>query len=315
MRSKIRERLHGAHTGVEGCLRRARETVYWSGMNADLRDYIAKCGVCATYQKDQQKEPLISHKISNRPWETVECDIFHFEDRDYLCIVDYYSSYFEIDQPKDKTGNEVIGTLKRHFLTHGIPNNRLQTDNGPPYSSREFQQFMTSYDTEHVTSSPHYPQSNGKAEYVIKTAKNLPKKSKAAGRDLYLALLAWRNTHSEGLESSPSQRMFGRRIRTLIPTTSEFLKPKIVENVREKLLKRKQLQAKHYNISAKELPPPLSKGENVRVKPTDRSGRWFKARLEQQVDVRSYEVRTEDGKIFRRNRRLLRNSIVVVVVV
>ena len=302
MRPKIRERLHGAHTGVEGCLRRARETVYWPGMNADLRDYRAKCDVCATYQKDQQKEPLISHKIPNRPWETVGCDIFHFEDRDYLCAVDHYSSYFEIDQLKDRTGNEVIGTLKRHFSTHGILN-RLQTENGPPYTyiSREFQQFMRSYDIEHVTSSSHYPQSNGRAENAIKTAKNLLKKSKEAGTDLYL------NTPSESLGSSPSQRMFGRRTRTLIPTTNELLKPKIVENVRGKLLKRKQLQAKHYNISAKEL-PPLRKGEIVRVKPTDRSGRWFKARVEQQVDVRSYEVRTEDGKIFRRNRRHLRNS-------
>ena len=258
--------------------------------------------MCATYQKDQQKEPLISHKIPNRQWETGGCDIFHFEDRDYLCAVDYYSSYFEIDQLKDRTGNEVIGTLKRHFSTHGIPN-RLQTENGPPYTciSREFQQFMRSYDIEHVTSSPHYPQSNGRAENAIKTAKNLLKKSKEAGTDLYL------NTPSESLGSSPSQRMFGRRTRTLIPTTSELRKTKIVENVRGKLLKRKQLQAKHYNISAKEL-PHLSKGEIVRVKPTDRSGRWFKARVEQQVDVRSFEVRNEDGKIFRRNRRHLRNS-------
>ena len=98
---------------------------------------LAKFDVCATYQKDQQKEPLISHKIPNRQWETGGCDIFHFEDRDYLCAVDYYSSYFEIDQLKDKTGNEVIETLKRHFSTHGIPN-RLQTDNGPLYSFREF---------------------------------------------------------------------------------------------------------------------------------------------------------------------------------
>ena len=144
----------------------------------------------------------------------------------------------------------MIGTLKRHFSTHGIPN-RLQTENGPPYTyiSREFQQFMRSYDIEHVTSSSHYPQSNGRAENAIKTAKNLLKKSKEAGTDLYL------NTPSESLGSSPSQRMFGRRTRTLIPTTSELLKPKIVENVRGKLLKRKQLQAKHYNISAKELPP------------------------------------------------------------
>ena len=45
----------------------------------------------------------------------------------------------------------------------------------------------------------------------------------------------------------------------------------------------------------------------MRVKPTDRSGRWFKARVEHQVDVRSYEVRTEEGKTFRRNRRNLKN--------
>lgn len=229
------------------------ETVYWPGMNASLHYYIAKCDVRAMYQKDQQKEPLILHKIPNRLWETVGCDTLHFEDRDYLCTVDYYSSYFEINQLKDKIGNEVIGTLKQHFWTHGIPN-RLQTDNGPPYNSREFQQFVTSYDIEHVTSSPHYPQSNGKAENAIKTAKNLLKKSKAAGTDLYLALLAWRNTPSKGLESSLSQRMFGCCTRTLIPKTSELLKPKIVENVWGKLLKRKQLQAKPYNISAKELP-------------------------------------------------------------
>ena len=66
-------------------------------MNADLREYIAKSDVYATYQNDQQKEPRISHKIPNPPWETVRCDIVHFDGRDYLCTADYYSSYFEID--------------------------------------------------------------------------------------------------------------------------------------------------------------------------------------------------------------------------
>ena len=76
------------------------------------------------------------------------------------------------------------------------------SDNGPPFNSYEFQQFASNYDMEHVTSSPHYPQSNGKVENAIKTAKSLLKKSKAARSDIYLALLEWRNTPSEGLQSS-----------------------------------------------------------------------------------------------------------------
>ena len=80
-----------------------------------------------------------------------------------------------------------------------------------------------------------------------------------------------------------------------------------MEDVPGKLLKRKQGQAKYYNISAKEL-PCFSSGDVLRLKPTDRSGQWYKARVEQQVDVRSYDVGTEDGRVFRRNRRHFQSS-------
>ena len=65
------------------------------------------------------------------------------------------------------------------------------SDNGPPLNSNEFQQFATNIDIENVTSSPYYPQSNGKVENAIKTAKSFLKKSKAARSDIYLALLEW----------------------------------------------------------------------------------------------------------------------------
>ena len=40
----------------------------------------------------------------------------------------------------------------------------------------------------------------------------------------------------------------------------------------------------------------------------DSSQRWFKEEVEEQADVRSYNVRTEDGRILRRDRRHLRRS-------
>jgi len=135
------------------------------------------------------------------------------------------------------------------------------------------------------------------------------KKTKEAGTDFYLALLDWRNTPTEGVNSSPAQRLYGRRTRTLLPTSATLLKPKIPHNVRDKLLVKKELQTKYYNRHTREL-PPLTPGDQVRVipKPNDRSTKWTKAEVEEQVDVRSYNIRTEDGRVYRRNRRHLRKS-------
>ena len=111
------------------------------------------------------------------------------------------------------------------------------------------------------------------------------------------------------MSSSPAQRMFGRRTRTLLPTTSYQLKPKVQEDVKKKLLKQKPKQAKYCNQNTKEL-PPLQTGEVVRVAPKPGNGerKWFKARVEDQVDIRSYEVGTEDSRLYRRNLRHLRQS-------
>ena len=45
--------------------------------------------------------------------------LFTFNNQDYLCTVDYFSDYFEIDElHKSKTGATVIGKLKKRFSTH-----------------------------------------------------------------------------------------------------------------------------------------------------------------------------------------------------
>ena len=51
---------------------------------------------------------------------------------------------------------------------------------------------------------------------------------------------------------------------------------------------------------------PLRKGDAVVMLPSPQAQKWKKAQVEDQVDVRSYAVRTEDGRVFRRNRRHLK---------
>ena len=62
--------------------------------------------------------------------------MFTVNGTDYLCVVDYYSSYFEVNKVESKTAEEIAKKLRRQFFVHGILN-QLIRDN-MPFSSREF---------------------------------------------------------------------------------------------------------------------------------------------------------------------------------
>ena len=295
-------KLHASHLGVQGCLGRAREAFYWPGMNKDITEYISKCSTCNTYKPDQQKEPLICHELPSRPWQSISVDLFDFRGQNYLVTTDRYSNFFEVDRLTRTTSLAVINKLKLHMARYGLPE-RVTTDNGPQFDSVEFQKFASDYNFEHVTSFPHYPQANGKAENSVKTAKSILQKAFDTGQDPELAFLDFRNTPTEGMGSSPAQRLHSHRTRSLLPLSDGLLQPMVVPNVQDKLVQARTRQAHYYDRNSKEL-KPLQAGDVVRVKPTT-GKKWFKARVDSRVDIRSYDVRTEEGAAYRRNCRHL----------
>ena len=94
LRSQIIKRIHSSHLGVEGCLRRAREALYWPNMNTAVRDSVSTCDVCNSFQPEQQQEPLLPQKIPDRPWSQIGVDLFELQDTHYVIAVDYYSNFF-----------------------------------------------------------------------------------------------------------------------------------------------------------------------------------------------------------------------------
>ena len=156
-----------------------------------------------------------------------------------------------MDRIFGKKRKEVISKLKSQFARHGIPD-QLISDNGPPFSSREFQEFALTYQFEHLTSSPRYPRSNGKVKNAVKMVQNITKKARLAGTDPNLSLLDYRNTPTKGLGSSPAQPFFGRRTKTLVSKSSTPPVPEAVRGVPHKLKERKAKQAYYYDRAAKE---------------------------------------------------------------
>ena len=87
-------------------------------------------------------------------------------------MVDYASSYVEIAKLAATTSPDVILHMRSIFARHGIPET-VVSDNGPQYASYEFARFASEDGFIHVTSSPRYPQSNGKAERPVQNAEEV----------------------------------------------------------------------------------------------------------------------------------------------
>ena len=69
----------------------------------------------------------------------------------------------------------------------------LVSDNRHSYASETFAKVMQEYNVNHITSLSHYPQSNGLAEKFVQIAKNLFHKAREEGRNLFKALMIYRN--------------------------------------------------------------------------------------------------------------------------
>ena len=121
LRAEIKKDIHISHAGVEGCLRRTRESVYWPGMNAELRHWISTCEPCRRFEVSHGKETLTSYKVPQRPWEKVAVDLLTQDQKDYLVTVDYYSGFWELNRLHTTDSRTVIRTLKTHFARYGTP--------------------------------------------------------------------------------------------------------------------------------------------------------------------------------------------------
>ena len=101
LRSYMLKKVHSSHIGVERCLQKTRDVLYWPGMSVEIKDSISNCDPCNTYQKNQQKEPLIPHDPPKRAWSHVATDLLTFDEKEWSIIVDYWSDYLELNQLPD----------------------------------------------------------------------------------------------------------------------------------------------------------------------------------------------------------------------
>ena len=164
-------------------------------------------------------------------WSKLATDIFHFEGVSFLLIVDYTSRFLVVCKLTSMIGVHVANQCKLVFSEYGWPDT-LMSDNDPCYTSQAFTSVMQGLSVTHITSSPHYPQSNGLAEKYVEIVKCSFNKAIEEGKDLYKYLMIYHNTPITG----SLQILQGRSARSDLPMSNAARKqlgiqPEVLRNI------------------------------------------------------------------------------------
>ena len=221
-RSNVLRSLHSAHQGVSSMLGRAQQAVYWSAMALAIRNTRYNCQRCNELAPSQAREPLCLAPAPSYPFQQICMDYFELGGPSYLCIADRFSGWITIYHfPQSATSRQLISICRASLLAYGV-SEELSSDGGPQFTACEFQQFLRNWGVHHRLSSAEYPQSNGRAEVGVKSAKRIIQNNASRHGSLdndsaARAILQYRNTPIPEVGLSPAQMLLHRQLRDGIP--------------------------------------------------------------------------------------------------
>ena len=171
--ARILNSLHSAHQGVTSMLARARSAIYWPGLEKEIRNTRFNCQKCSERAPSQPKEPLHASIEPLYPYQKICCDYFELLHHAYLSIADRYSGWVSVYHfPISAKNHQLISICRALFQAYGAAE-ELSSDGGPQFVSHAFERFLKDWGVTHRLSSAEYPQSNGRAEVSVKTAKRI----------------------------------------------------------------------------------------------------------------------------------------------
>ena len=241
LRESYLQCLHEGHLSADKVESNAKQHMFWPGMRADIKDYTRRCQVCVKRSRPA-REPLQPHDIPEGPWQKIGMDFFDFKGKCFVLICDYFSKFPFMFNCKTSWGS-LRDRLIDLFSNEGYPR-EIISDNGSPFNSQEFADFLSSHGVRHTTSSPHYPQSNGFIERQIQTVKNLLYKAVDADTRSFQEVLAELRSTKIGKDlPSPAEILHGRCLVTGAPVKVDHA------SVRTALVNRQIKDSQHYNKS------------------------------------------------------------------
>ena len=164
----------------------------------------------------------------------------------------------------------------------------MVSDNGPPFTSKEFEDFLSSNGIAHIFSAPYHPASNGAAENAVKTVKGAIKKAIRENVDINLFLniflLHYRNTEHCTTGEAPASLMLGRRLRTKLDALRPDRSNRVVN------------RQKHQQDGGPKGLREFRQGDNVWLRQYGSRDKWVQGSIAERLGITDYKVVDTMGK-------------------
>ena len=213
LRKDVVETLHAAHQATENMKSSARNEFFWPGMDRMIAQARDQCKFCNETSTSQPGEPMTELLPPTFLFEQVCLNYMDLKGKKYLVEADRYSGWLSVTKMASTSFTNLAVVLRQLMCWHGVPE-VMETEGGPPFTGKEFAEFCSQWKITHRLSSAGFPQSNGRAELPVKSAKcmisnNVDASGELSTDGMVRAILQCKNTPLRGIAESPAQILFG----------------------------------------------------------------------------------------------------------
>lgn len=314
-----------AHGGRHKTIDRVSRHYYWPRMYEHITRYVHDCGVCRASKSSNivQRAPMGKRIEADRPWQVLYVDFVGPLPRSkggftyLLVVVDSFSKYVHIHPARLANAKCVMKFLEQTiFLTFGVPD-RVVSDNGSQFVSREYKSFLEKYRVETFYVSRYHPQANAAeaANKTIGTAIRSYVTTNHRDWDCYIRQIACAmntSVHSS-TGMSPYFVNFGRHMVTAgrsdivneeVERNEEHFRT-IRETVARNLSRSHEASKKRYDLRSRPVEYVVGEKAWKKTFPLSDASRGFMAKLApkyqrcvvvNKIGLSSYELADEYGK-------------------
>ena len=180
--------------------------------------------------------------------------------------------------------------MRNIFARYGLPT-QVVSDNGPPFESAEYEEFLRQNGIQRILVSPYHPSSNRLAERFVQTFKYTMESSaddpaSSIQRRLQNFLLSYRSTPRATTGSSSGKLFLQRELRTWLSLVTPDIGSHVASQ-QDKMKCNHDKFAKYRKITV---------GDCVLARDNLSGQKWQAGTVVQQTSPASFRVQLNDGR-------------------